>query len=134
MANAYDALIVIAFGAAARGFTGPEIAEGMGRISDPNGQSIEGSQSNIQIGFQTLANGDTIDYLGASGPLNFNVAGDPANTPISLWCFEDGGTPDKGAILTLMGEFSRVRCNAEPPDNPNNSLPDMGDDMSNADM
>jgi len=141
VANAYDALIVIALGAAAGGFTGPGIAQGMGKISDPNGQSIEGSQSNIQIGFQTLANGGTIDYLGASGPLNFDAAGDPANTPISLWCFEDGRTPDKGVILTSSGNFSRVRCNVETPNNSNNGAdmgedmsPDMGEDMSLVDM
>lgn len=133
VANAYDALIAVAFGAASGGFTGTGIAEGMSRISDPNGQSIEGSQTAIQLGFQTLSQEGTIDYQGASGPLDFDANGDPANTPIALWCFRDSGTPEVGVVLSSEGKFTPLDCDAAPTNNPDPD-PDMGADMGMPDM
>lgn len=142
VANAYDALVVLAFGAAGGGsVTGLEIADGMTRISDANGQTIEGSQTNIQIGFQTLSNEGTIDYRGASGPLNFDMNGDPSNMPIALWCFIDGAVPEQGVIVSEEGVFNFIDCetaaNNTPDNNTNNELDmgsDVGDDMDTPDL
>lgn len=138
VANAYDALVVLAFGAAGGGgATGLEIADGMTRISDSNGQTIEGSQTNIQIGFQTLSNGGSIDYLGASGPLNFDASGDPSNMPIALWCFTDGAVPEEGLIVSETGVFSYIDCDTQSSNNTNNELDmgtDVGEDMDFPDL
>lgn len=108
VANAFDALYVIAFGAAAGGFTGPEIAEGMTRLS--SGDTINPNQSSAQSAINTLSGGGTINYQGASGPLNFDQNGDPQAGSTVLWCFDDTTLPEEGVLLDFELTFQPQAC------------------------
>ncbi len=122
VANAFDALYVLAFAAAAEGFTGPELAEGLTRLSD--GQDIDPRATAAQEGIAILRDGGTINYRGASGPLNFDANGDPEPLPIALWCFRDGAVPEEGPLYDEAAGFTVQTC-VDPPDG--NGGDDNGD-------
>ncbi|MBA2663608.1 MAG: ABC transporter substrate-binding protein [Bradymonadaceae bacterium] len=108
VANAFDALYVVAFAAAAEGFTGEEMARGMKRLS--GGEAISPRPDDAQKAMQTLRSGGSIDYMGASGPLDFDANGDPQSSPIALWCFQGGNVPEKGVILDDDLDFTPLSC------------------------
>ncbi|TXD34160.1 ABC transporter substrate-binding protein [Lujinxingia vulgaris] len=112
VANAFDALYVVALGAAGEGFTGPEIAEGMKRLS--SGNTVDPGQSQAQSAINTLRGGGSINFRGASGPLNFDEKGDPQASPIALWCFDSNRLPEAGVILNEMLEFVPQLCGQDP--------------------
>ena len=126
VANAYDALHVVALAAAGGGgVTGPELAVGMGKLSE--GESIAANFQAAQRGIRLLAQGETIDFEGASGRLDFDENGDPSPSSIALWCFADGGVPEVGDLLAATGEFTPLTCSTTPSNN-------MPADMGAADM
>ncbi len=106
--HAYDAYYVIALAAAAGGFTGPEIAEGMAMLSE--GESVGASQSGAQRALRILSEGNTVDFEGASGRVDFDEFGDPNSGPIIMWCFEDQGIADIGRVLSSDGQFTPLTC------------------------
>lgn len=131
VANAYDALHVVALAAAGGGgVTGPELAVGMGKLS--SGTPISANSQDAQKGIRLLAQGDTIDFQGASGRLDFDVNGDPSPSAIALWCFANGAVPEVGDLLATTGEFTPLDCSAAAN---NTTIPDMGTpDMGMADI
>lgn len=131
VANAFDALFVIGLGAAAEGFTGPEIAEGMKRLSDTGAEAITGDQTGATQGIEILRSGGNIDYQGASGPLNFDETGEPDFTAIALWCFTEQGVPEAGLIYEGVGKaLTDVKCS----DLTSQEDPDMGHVDAGVDM
>lgn len=112
VANAFDALYTVAFAAAAEGFTGPELATGLSRLD--SGTEIFPSSSDADQAIELLSGGQTIDYQGASGPINFDDNGNPEPMPIALWCFEDGQVPERGELYAHdTGQFQFLTC--DPP-------------------
>jgi branched-chain amino acid transport system substrate-binding protein len=142
VAQAYDALYVIALGAAAGGFTGPQIAAGMKRLSDPMGALFELDTNRLNDTMRALAAGDTINLQGASGPLDFNDRGDPTKGAISLWCLgARAELPELPApLLDDSGAFTPRDCGPAPmmpPGDMGMMTPDMDmtpDMMMDADM
>ncbi len=129
VANAFDAIYAVAFGAAAEGFSGPEIAEGLTRLG--SGDNILPSSTDAQTALEILSQGQSINYQGASGPLNFDENGDPEPLPIALWCFEDGQIPERGEIYNHeTGIFEYMSCDPENDVEPNDNAPN-GEDSSN---
>jgi len=62
-------------------------------ITNPDG--LEVTPENFLEGVEAVANGENVNYQGASSDTNFNEAGDPANASYSLWEFDgEGGTSD----------------------------------------
>ncbi|MFU8804857.1 MAG: ABC transporter substrate-binding protein [Bradymonadaceae bacterium] len=122
VANAFDAFYVVALAASAEGFTGPELAVGMTRLS--SGTRIHPNQAEAQQGMQILSTGGTIDYQGASGPLDFDENGDPQAGPITLWCLQGATLPEVGVILDGNLLFTPHRCDGE--NNDNGGEPDAG--------
>lgn len=108
VANAFDAVYALAFAAAAEGFTGPELARGLRRLSQ--GPEITPRAAEAQQAVNTLLDGGTISYLGASGPMFFDQNGDPQPTPISLWCFQDASVPEEGEIYSETRAFTPLTC------------------------
>ncbi|MFU8804856.1 MAG: hypothetical protein ACNA8W_13660, partial [Bradymonadaceae bacterium] len=106
IANAFDALYAIAL-AASQGFTGPDLARGMTMLSD--GDSFQTTPEQAQQALQRLISGQSINLMGASGPLNFDENGDPTASPIALWCFEDGKVPEQGVIFEDE-DFTPLTC------------------------
>ncbi|MEZ4462125.1 MAG: ABC transporter substrate-binding protein [bacterium] len=126
VANAYDAVIIAALGAAAGGTTGPQIADGMTRISGtgPETLLVSGAGESLSAGFAALIDGQTVNYEGASGPLDMDTNGEPANTAIALWCFADLAVPEQ-AVVYLDGKYTPASCGADT----NNTMMDMGADV-----
>ncbi|MEM1034548.1 MAG: ABC transporter substrate-binding protein [Myxococcota bacterium] len=85
--NAYDALYLLAYGILAAGegaLTGPFIASGLERMSD--GPRVDTGPNNINATANALVGGGSIDYQGASGPLDFNNETGEAPSNIEVWC------------------------------------------------
>lgn len=133
VANAYDAVHVVALAVAGGGgVSGPELAVGMGKLSA--GEPITANSQDAQRGIRVLSQGETIDFQGASGRLDFDENGDPSPSAISLWCFSGGGVPEVGDLLATTGEFTPLGCAPDGNNPPNNMSADMGMDMGAADM
>lgn len=103
-AGAYDATYLLAFSAAAAAAagappTGASLAEGLLRLIPPSMGSatvVSVSPSEIEVGFDLLSQGLTIDVKGTSGPLNFDPAVGEAESDIQIWCVP---TDDAGNAL-----------------------------------
>ena len=125
--NAYDAVYLLAFayaaaleGAPEGQITGPELAEGMKRLTRQGSVEIAANQQSFPEGVGILSNGGTIDFLGASGPIDFDANGDPKSTTISLWCLDGKEIVEQGDLLTAEDpEFMPQECDYQP------SVPDQ---------
>ena len=111
--NAYDAAYVMAYAIAAvtahdEPLTGARIASGLARLSA--GEKIATGQVDWNRGIQILRSADaaTIDYLGASGEVNFDAdTGEVIGQPIECWRL-DSTTQDfekLGVILDSNGVY-----------------------------
>lgn len=92
--NGYDAAYLTAFSLVSIGdapVTGAALANGMTKMSE--GAVVVAGPNNLNAGYNLLTGGATIDYDGASGPLQFNNATGEAPSDIDLWCVvEDQAT------------------------------------------
>ncbi len=87
-AAAYDALYLLAYAIAAvsdKPLNGSSINVGLKRLVPP-GQDSQPGTTNINTAFSVLSSGKNIDYTGASGPLDFDVAKGEASSDIQIWC------------------------------------------------
>jgi len=87
-AGAYDATYLLAYSAVSLGdapITGPALAEGLKRMVPP-GDHVEVGTEDMNKAFNGLQSGGSIDFSGASGPLNFDVATGEAPSDIQIWC------------------------------------------------
>lgn len=67
-ANSYDAIVVAMLAMAAGGdASGKAVADNLHKVTDPGGTPV----STLDDGLKALEKGDTIDYQGASGPVDF---------------------------------------------------------------
>ncbi len=128
VSHGYDTVMIAALGAAYGGFTGPEIAEGMSKISTPGKLAVKGTGDSLAAGFAALLNGEEVDYEGASGPLTLNVNGEPTNPTIALYCYRDGDNPEI-AVVYEDQKFTPASC----VETVVVEVPDMGTDLD-ADM
>ena len=97
--------------------TGSDLASGMASLV-PGGSraDLDVGGNNINQAFQFLIAGTGIDYTGASGPLNFDLAHGEAPSDIQIWCIKSGGSSEVNSGLyfdaantTLGGAFTA--CN-----------------------
>lgn len=115
-AGAYDAVYLLAYSSvAAQGqpLTAPQLARGFAALV--SGEPINVGSSGIGAAYSALQQGNTIDFVGASGDLNFALDSGEAPSEIQVWCvaatnvagqfsglFYDGdkivGTPDPGDV------------------------------------
>jgi branched-chain amino acid transport system substrate-binding protein len=85
--QAYDAVMLMAISAAANGVTGPEIASGLVAASS-------GGEKCIGVAcIELAANGVDVDYVGASGEIELNEAGDPTAATYDIWTTEGDNNP-----------------------------------------
>ncbi|CCQ36589.1 ABC-type transport system periplasmic substrate-binding protein (probable substrate branched-chain amino acids) [Natronomonas moolapensis 8.8.11] len=90
--QSYDSVAVgILANVAAGENSGTGIRDQMRNVANPDGMEV--TPENFVEGVEAVANGDPINYQGASSDVNFNEAGDPANAAYDVWEFTgDGGT------------------------------------------
>lgn len=108
-AASFDALYMLALAVAAnpdKPVTGANIVEGLKRLVPPGTQHSPGS-TNINAAFAILASGKNLDYVGASGPLDFDLATGEATSDIQIWCVptEDKTPTGKAAAGTNSGIY-----------------------------
>ena len=85
--QAYDAVMLMAISAAANGVTGPDIASGLVAASS-------GGEKCIGVAcIELAANGVDVDYVGASGEIELNEAGDPTAATYDIWTTEGDTNP-----------------------------------------
>jgi len=85
--QAYDAVMLMAISAAANGVTGADIASGL----------VEASSGGTKcIGVDCIAlaaAGEDVDYVGASGEIELDQAGDPTAATYDIWTTEGDTNP-----------------------------------------
>ncbi|MBX3264744.1 MAG: ABC transporter substrate-binding protein [Labilithrix sp.] len=87
-ANGYDALYNLAYAAVAIGdrpLTGANLKDGFAKLVPPAPLLAVGAQQ-INAAFQALAAGQSIDFAGASGPLDYDLTTGEAASDIQIWC------------------------------------------------
>ncbi|MFB6081150.1 MAG: ABC transporter substrate-binding protein [Haloferacaceae archaeon] len=95
--QSYDsvALLILANAAAGEN-SGTSIRDQMRRIANPSGTQY--GPQNFLDAVQAAANGDDINYQGASSTTNFDEAGDPASAAYQIWQFKGQGADDVEAV------------------------------------
>ena len=105
--QSYDSVAIQLLANAAAGENdGTAIRDQMRNVANPDGMEV--TPENLIDGIEAAANGENINYQGASSVTNFNEAGDPASAAYNIWEFNadeeavenvekqsfEGGSPD----------------------------------------
>jgi ABC-type branched-subunit amino acid transport system substrate-binding protein len=102
-AQSYDSTALgILANAAAGENSGTAIRDQMRNIANPGGMEV--TPENFIEGVEAAANGEDINYQGASSDTNFNEAGDPANATYSLWEFTGDGETETIESQSFEGD------------------------------
>ncbi|ERG95193.1 ABC transporter substrate-binding protein, partial [Haloquadratum walsbyi] len=89
--QSYDSVAIqILANAAAGENDGTAIRDQIRRVANPEGTTI--TPDNLVEGVEAAANGEDVNYQGASSATNFNEDGDPASAAYAIWEFADDGT------------------------------------------
>ena len=88
-AQAFDATaLMILANAAAGENNGPAVRDQLRNVANPGGTKY--TPAELPQAVEAAANGEQVDYQGASHNCNFNKYGDPAATVFRVWKFGDG--------------------------------------------
>ena len=131
-AQAYDAFYLLAYAAGAADeqeeLTGAVLARNLRRLS--SGATINAGRADWNRGLQTLRSGPdaTIDFVGASGPLDFDERGE-APSDIEGWFFSvaEERVRSSGVLYTAEGEYRPIMRPEPPAPDAGPSPPDGGD-------
>ncbi|MFA1611999.1 ABC transporter substrate-binding protein [Halobellus rubicundus] len=94
--QSYDSVALQLLANAAAGENdGTAIRDQMRRIANPDGMTV--TPNNLVEGVEAAANGEDVNYQGASSATNFDQNGDPASAAYAIWEFNAG----EGAAETL---------------------------------
>ncbi|WP_458190156.1 ABC transporter substrate-binding protein [Haladaptatus sp. NG-WS-4] len=102
-AQSYDSVAILILANAAAGEnSGPAVKEQMRRIANPAGQDF--GPENFVEAVRAAANGDDVNYQGASSTTNFDQNGDPASAAYNVWQFDP--QTDAGINTVNTRQFS----------------------------
>jgi len=91
IAETYDAVMMIALGAAKAQSTDPaEIRDAMRTLNDPSGEKITSGATGIKKALELIDQGKPINYQGASGFDGWDDNGDVPSGFIEIWKYEGG--------------------------------------------
>lgn len=105
-AEAFDAAYLIGYAAATipeGPVTGQKLAQGIGKMVPP-GSPIDAGPDGIAEALQLLRDGETLDFTGASGPLDFDLGKGEASADIQIWCLP-AGLDGRAQSSTLSGLY-----------------------------
>lgn len=127
--TAYDALYNLAFATVAAGakpLDGAAIRDGLGKlVPGPQATSWTVGTDAITNAFRTLLAGNNLDYSGASGPLDYDLATGEAASDIQIWCVPkdasgkpasgrpSGGTYYRASDGTLQGTLDDIAAGCQ---------------------
>jgi branched-chain amino acid transport system substrate-binding protein len=101
-AQNFDAVIILALAAAKAGSADPaDIAENLAAVSGPPGKKFTYEQ--LEQALTALADGEDIDYEGASGPIDLDENGDPSSANYATWSYTGGKLVDATEVIPLSG-------------------------------
>ena len=102
--QSYDSVAIQLLANAAAGEnSGTAIRDQMRNVANPDGMEV--TPSNLTEGVEAAANGEDVNYQGASSVTNFNEAGDPASAAYSVWEFNaDEETTENVDTQSFEGE------------------------------
>jgi branched-chain amino acid transport system substrate-binding protein len=96
--NAYDATVLIGLAMAhAKKNDANSIRDGLRKVTDPKGEKIYAGADSVKKGLQMAAEGKAIQYVGASGPLQFDKNGD-IDAPMVVWDVKGGKVTPTGMV------------------------------------
>jgi len=92
--NTYDAVIIAglaAYEAKSKGerITPITIRNHLSSVAGPSGEKVKAGPTELKRALELLDSGKEIDYVGASGNVDFDKKGD-VETPYEIWCYEGG--------------------------------------------
>jgi branched-chain amino acid transport system substrate-binding protein len=95
--NAYDATVLVGLAMEqAKSSKGPAIRDAIRKVTDPKGQKVYAGVAELKKAAALLAEGKSIQYVGATGPLQFDANGDIA-APMQVWNVSAQGKVDPRA-------------------------------------
>jgi ABC-type branched-subunit amino acid transport system substrate-binding protein len=108
VAGGYDIIYLLGYSAAGLGsnpITGASLAQRLKKMS--SGAQVDVGADTINSTFMKVTNDGSIDYNGASGPLNFDLKTGEAPSDIQIWCIpKDQGTGKAGSALNSGRSYS----------------------------
>jgi ABC-type branched-subunit amino acid transport system substrate-binding protein len=100
--QSYDSVAIqILANAAAGENDGTAVRDQMRRVANPEGMTV--TPDNLIEGVEAAANGEEVNYQGASSATNFDENGDPASAAYAIWEFADEGT-SQVSVQNFEGE------------------------------
>lgn len=95
--NNYDAVVIPFLAMVAAGSdTSADMAASMSKVTEKGATVYTSDQ--LADAITALAAGDSIDYQGPAGPLNFDENGDPAGGTFESWVIKDGAVEVTGTF------------------------------------
>jgi ABC-type branched-subunit amino acid transport system substrate-binding protein len=108
--HSYDAIAVIALAIARAGeYSGPAIRDNLRAVANEPGEVITVGQ--LGAGLELAAAGKDINYVGASGAVEFDDNGDPFG-PVGIWTIKDGVIIDTETVECGFAEDGAPFCAA----------------------
>ncbi|MBN9403986.1 MAG: ABC transporter substrate-binding protein [Burkholderiales bacterium] len=99
--NAYDATVLIGLAMEqAKSSKGPAIRDAIRKVTDPKGEKVYAGVAELKKAAQLLAEGKSIQYVGATGPLQFDANGDIA-APMQVWNVSAQGKVEGTGMVTV---------------------------------
>ncbi|MEZ3145014.1 ABC transporter substrate-binding protein [Halobaculum sp. MBLA0143] len=100
--QSYDSVAVQLLANAAAGEnSGGAVKDQMRRVANPGGMEV--TPDNLVEGVEAAANGDDVNYQGASSAVNFDENGDPASAAYAIWTF--AGTDEQSTNTENVQQF-----------------------------
>ncbi|HZV93489.1 MAG TPA: ABC transporter substrate-binding protein [Caldimonas sp.] len=110
--NAYDAVVLVGLAIdQARSADATAIRDGIRKVTDPKGEKIYAGAAELKKATTLLGRGKSIQYIGASGPLQFDKYGD-INAPMVVWTVDADGKVKSTGMVTV-GQIDELREQAE---------------------
>jgi ABC-type branched-subunit amino acid transport system substrate-binding protein len=102
--QSYDSVAIQLLANAAAGEnSGTAIRDQMRNVANPGGMEV--TPDNLVEGIEAAANGNDVNYQGASSATNFNGDGDPASAAYAIWEFNaDEGAAENVEVQNFEGE------------------------------
>ncbi|HMN74647.1 MAG TPA: ABC transporter substrate-binding protein [Burkholderiaceae bacterium] len=109
--NAYDATVLIGLAMEqSKSNKADAIRDSLRKVTDPSGEKVYAGSDELKKAARLLAAGKTIQYVGATGPLQFDKNGD-IFAPMVVWGVNDQGKVANKGMVTV-DEIAKLRAKA----------------------
>lgn len=99
--NAYDGTVILGLAMEyARSADATAVRDSIRKVTDPKGEKIYAGTAQIRKAAQLLSQRKAIQYVGASGPLQFDAYGD-INAPMLVWSVDSHGKVAPTGMVTV---------------------------------